>query len=571
MKKSKLSLLAVAAMALMFTACNPETPEVDPDAGKTDQTEQEEKKDSETEEKDTDDKDSEDKDSEKKDDEDKDSKKEDENPPATLYVGTWVNAAGSKKVLFTADGKFKWAEKDTSSGNSLVTAMYIKGTYTVSENTISATGTNISFENEDESWMTFAEFKEFLLTMEVDAASIDAMISVYSNIQWTYTATETSLSLSNTTLGQDTFTKSTDTDVTIEVETNPLENYVYKPAPQITLPDSVSPEAFPFAYGTRYMLSNNKYIIFNANGKAIYGSKTSNGNAQEYKYVPDYELAYTVDTENKYIYTKRTKISYSASRDQSELKSYSELIEFYKNAFSSKEGLLTNLLTDYMKDYVLYYMYYYENGEPEQEPSTEQFNEFAATKTDDDIYKAFIYYTCLFELGMEKEAAENVTFAQFANLMMNAQEEYLLTEFSMICKFSYSYNETSNVMTLTREFVDNFSMNNLFPRSSVYLISEDGKLILSEYGLQLQGSDTKWQYYGYSSHTDSEITFNYSDDDGSKSITVPYTFTAPTSKNDVILKITLNGTEYKMKYNTNEYNSYNFYKINNFSNNSTSD
>ncbi len=101
-----------------------------------------------------------------------------ENPPAednkvdAKIIGTWSNEDETEKIVFTNDGKFRLAQFDS------YLTLYTKGTYTGTSKTITATGTNISLDNE--TW-----------GIPEDLGMTSAYISFYG----AYTVTDTTLSL----------------------------------------------------------------------------------------------------------------------------------------------------------------------------------------------------------------------------------------------------------------------------------------------------------------------------------------------------------------------------------------
>lgn len=101
-----------------------------------------------------------------------------EEPPAednkvdAKIIGTWSNEDETEKIVFTNDGKFRLAQFDS------YLTLYTKGTYTGTSKTITATGTNICFDNE--TWG---------IPEDLELTSADISFS------GAYTVTDTTLSL----------------------------------------------------------------------------------------------------------------------------------------------------------------------------------------------------------------------------------------------------------------------------------------------------------------------------------------------------------------------------------------
>lgn len=337
---------------------------------------------------------------------------------------------------------------------------------------------------------------------------------------------------------------------------NPLKDYSFKPIPAPVLPATTGTTDFPFETEVTYNFSRSgESIIFYNNGRAIYCEYGS----------PEYELNYTVDAANNCFYTKITKVPFSFSMDsRPEMHTYEDIISYFKDILSSKTVFRENIITDETRPKFIAYMYSLDTGK--EEPSEAELAEYAKTKTDNDCLKFYIKMMSM-EMGLEN----SLEFEEFAIALVKNMEDTCYYEFNQVYKFSYSYNE-QNELIIAKEFIEDFSFENLIPYASVELVSEtingvsfsmnNGSLSINIHHDSYSSSGHSFEYKNINGTTlhvvhDGNSCYDKTD----YNLDLPYTFTAPVNKDDTVLTITYEGNDYHLKYYDDVYNSLNYREV----------
>ncbi|MCQ2584075.1 MAG: hypothetical protein MJ185_00665 [Treponema sp.] len=337
---------------------------------------------------------------------------------------------------------------------------------------------------------------------------------------------------------------------------NPLKDYSFKPIPAPVLPATTGTTDFPFETGVIYNFSRNgESIIFDNNGRAFYHESEHSV----------YELSYTVDAANNCFYTKITKVPFSSSMDsRPEMRTYEDIISYFKDILSSKTVFRENIITDETRDMLIASMYFLDTGN--EKPSEAELEEYAKTKTDNDCLNFFIQMMSM-EMGLEN----SLEFEEFAKALVKNMEDTYYYEFNQVYKFSYSYNEQDELI-IAKEFIEDFSFENLIPYASVELVSEtingvsfsmhNGSLSIN---IRHDSSNSSGHNFEYKNIDETTLHVvhngNSEHNEPSYDLYLPYTFTAPVNKDDTVLTITYKGNDYHLKYYDDVYNSPNYREV----------